>query len=360
MTHRILVVDDSTTIQKVVKIAFAKYDAEVVTCGSLVEAMSEMNRVRPSVVLADANLPGVQTPEDFLSLARGVPMILLVGSYEVIDEEGFKVKGLTRIVRKPFESRDIVGLVEQIVGQPLRDKTSTTGTTPTQAIPPHHEPLLPPPPLGDPALVRKTVKATPPIPPSLHDFPEEFDEAPSSTHSGEEPLLPPPIYDSIPLEPRRRGEKAFSEMTGPMDLDQEEFDSPDRSDPGIFIAPRGKESYEETPLGTGYGDFPLPFETAAPVKLNTAPNRNIPPPPPPSRMEQMMSHEPQEVSVDLGLDIDHLKKQVEDIVGKELGPLVREAVERYCAKNFTELAREIILREIRRLTDERARHLVDN
>ena len=43
----------------------------------------------------------------------------------------------------------------------------------------------------------------------------------------------------------------------------------------------------------------------------------------------------------------------------DLARLVREAVEEYCNRHFAELARSIITTELRRLADDRARHLVD-
>jgi hypothetical protein len=43
----------------------------------------------------------------------------------------------------------------------------------------------------------------------------------------------------------------------------------------------------------------------------------------------------------------------------QLPALVREAVEAYCERHFKSLAREVIAAELRRLADDKARHLVD-
>jgi hypothetical protein len=45
---------------------------------------------------------------------------------------------------------------------------------------------------------------------------------------------------------------------------------------------------------------------------------------------------------------------------RDLPELVRRVVEDYCDRHFKSLAREFIASELRRLADEKARHLVDN
>ena len=44
----------------------------------------------------------------------------------------------------------------------------------------------------------------------------------------------------------------------------------------------------------------------------------------------------------------------------QLPTWVRQAVEDYCERHFKSLAREVLTSELRRLADEKARHLVDN
>lgn len=51
---------------------------------------------------------------------------------------------------------------------------------------------------------------------------------------------------------------------------------------------------------------------------------------------------------------------LESTVSKLLPALVREMLEDYCERHFKSLARDVIATELRRLADEKARHLVDN
>ena len=50
---------------------------------------------------------------------------------------------------------------------------------------------------------------------------------------------------------------------------------------------------------------------------------------------------------------------LEDLT-RDLPELVRKIVQDYCERHFRSLAREFIASELRRLADEKARHIVDN
>jgi hypothetical protein len=58
--------------------------------------------------------------------------------------------------------------------------------------------------------------------------------------------------------------------------------------------------------------------------------------------------------------LEKIAKMVEESVDDQLPPLVRKAIEDYCERHFNTLAREVITNELRRLAEEKARHLVDN
>ena len=97
MDRRILVADDSSTIQKVIKIAFSKYPVEIVEAGSYIEALSAVGKQAPDMLIIDASLPGAHGPDDFAKLkssSQDAPLLLLVGTYEKVDEDSFKAVGL--------------------------------------------------------------------------------------------------------------------------------------------------------------------------------------------------------------------------------------------------------------------------
>ena len=58
MTRRILLADDSVTIQKVIELTFMDEDYEVVAVSNGDEAVASLDSARPDVVIADVHMPG--------------------------------------------------------------------------------------------------------------------------------------------------------------------------------------------------------------------------------------------------------------------------------------------------------------
>ena len=59
MTSRLLVVDDSITIQKIVSMAFKNEGVEVERIGNGQEAFDRISEFNPDIVLADVDMPGL-------------------------------------------------------------------------------------------------------------------------------------------------------------------------------------------------------------------------------------------------------------------------------------------------------------
>ena len=59
MKLRILVADDSITIQKIVAMAFENQGAEVEGIGNGQEAFDKIHDFKPDIILADVDMPGL-------------------------------------------------------------------------------------------------------------------------------------------------------------------------------------------------------------------------------------------------------------------------------------------------------------
>jgi CheY-like chemotaxis protein len=59
MAFRLLVADNSVTIQKIVSIAFENEDVEVEGVGDGQEAFDRIAKFNPDIVLADVDMPGL-------------------------------------------------------------------------------------------------------------------------------------------------------------------------------------------------------------------------------------------------------------------------------------------------------------
>jgi len=120
MSIKILLADDSITIQKVVGIIFGgeEYSLTVVDNGkAAVEKARELN---PDVLLIDALMPGMSGYE-VCEAVRATPSIstkpilLLTGSFEPFDETKAKNCGADDFLAKPFESQQIVAKVRALI-----------------------------------------------------------------------------------------------------------------------------------------------------------------------------------------------------------------------------------------------------
>ncbi len=120
MTVRILVADDSITIQKIVAMAFENEDAEVEGIGDGQEAFDKVPNFQPDIVLADVDMPGLdgfelcQKIKESPELAN-IKVLLLASDFEDFDEVRFKKCQAENHISKPFKSDDIVQMVTRVM-----------------------------------------------------------------------------------------------------------------------------------------------------------------------------------------------------------------------------------------------------
>ena len=123
MSHTLLLADDSTTIQRVVELTFANEDIDVVTVGDGAQAIEVIQRDAPDIVLADVSMPGKDGYE-VASFIRSdpararIPVVLLTGAFEPLDESRCDAIGRHEVIVKPFEPREMIGKVRELLGRP--------------------------------------------------------------------------------------------------------------------------------------------------------------------------------------------------------------------------------------------------
>jgi len=139
LKRRLLLADDSITIQKVVNLTFADEGIEVISVGDGDAAMEKINEFAPNLVLADVNMPGLsgyQICEKLKSNAatKSIPVILLVGSFEPFDEaEAYRV-GADDYLTKPFQSiRQLVSKVSDLLESSSGAETQAAGNAGSRA-----------------------------------------------------------------------------------------------------------------------------------------------------------------------------------------------------------------------------------
>jgi CheY-like chemotaxis protein len=118
MGKRILLADDSVTIQKVVELTFLDEDFEVVAVSNGDEAVARLEEVRPELVIADVHMPGAngyEVCERVKQWRPGTPVVLLVGTFEPFDEGRARAAGADYHLKKPFDSQELLHQVEVLL-----------------------------------------------------------------------------------------------------------------------------------------------------------------------------------------------------------------------------------------------------
>jgi CheY-like chemotaxis protein len=119
MSRRILLADDSVTIQKVIELTFMDDDYEVRAVGNGDEALAMLTALTVDFVIADVHMPGASGYEvcrRSKQLRPEVPVLLLVGTFEPFDEAQARESGADSYLKKPFDSQELLGRVHELLG----------------------------------------------------------------------------------------------------------------------------------------------------------------------------------------------------------------------------------------------------
>jgi CheY-like chemotaxis protein len=116
MARKLLLADDSITIQKVVELILAEEGFEIKATSNGEEALAAISSFNPDIILADIEMPkinGYQLCEHIKQdpSISGIPVILLAGAFEPIDEELARRVNADDFIVKPFESQDLISKI---------------------------------------------------------------------------------------------------------------------------------------------------------------------------------------------------------------------------------------------------------
>lgn len=230
--RKLLLADDSITIQKVVDLTFSDEGVQVLCVDNGRDAIDALEKFNPDIVLADVFMPEVSGYEvcEYIktnSKLKQIPVMLLVGSFEPFDEEEARRVGANEILTKPFQS--IRGLLEK-VGLMTSSRPSEE-QIPTAELP-HAEPA--PEPEAEKlstAELEITTADTQPLPPELQHVIEDSSTA-VELKSAEGPLAKTqPSFDAsgdelLELGDVRGGSALDDDFVLDLDLDETPEPSP--------------------------------------------------------------------------------------------------------------------------------------
>ncbi len=114
MKHKILIADDSLTIQKVIKITLASEPFELFECTDAKDLESNLNENKPSIVLLDFNLSedktGYDLSRDIKKINPNAKILMLFGTFDTVDEGLLEESGVNHKIVKPFDGTKFINL----------------------------------------------------------------------------------------------------------------------------------------------------------------------------------------------------------------------------------------------------------
>jgi len=118
MSAKILVADDSVTIQTAVQLTLSRENVELIPARSGEEAVRRAKEVTPDLMLIDTGLPDVSGYEVCRILKadpaiRDVPIIMLTGASEAGTASQIQAVAASDFIVKPFESQTLITKVRQ-------------------------------------------------------------------------------------------------------------------------------------------------------------------------------------------------------------------------------------------------------
>jgi CheY-like chemotaxis protein len=154
MPKKILLADDSLTIQKVVELTFSDSDFELVCVSNGQRALEKLREERPDLILADVVMPeknGYEVCEAIKGnpATAKIPVVLLSGTFEPFDRDRAERIGADAIVSKPFDSQQLLAQVEALLAKSAEAAASRSPSIATTVSVPMAslempEPALPP------------------------------------------------------------------------------------------------------------------------------------------------------------------------------------------------------------------------
>jgi CheY-like chemotaxis protein len=120
MPYTLLLADDSVTIQRVIELTFADEDVRVIAVGDGKQAIERIEADRPDIVLADVGMPERDGYEVAAFVKNTphlshIPVLLLTGAFEPVDENRASEVGCDGVLAKPFEPHMVITRVKELL-----------------------------------------------------------------------------------------------------------------------------------------------------------------------------------------------------------------------------------------------------
>ncbi len=360
MPHKLLLADDSVTIQRVIELTFADEDIHVIAVGDGKQAIERIQSDRPDIVLADIGMPE-RDGYEVAAFVKGhpdlahVPVLLLTGAFEPIDEGRARAAGCDGVLVKPFEPQMVINRVKDLLAgkHPAGLWAAATLSQPAQRAKPAPPPPAPP---------DFDLRTAPPPPPgqaaggSLEEYFDRLDAAfaeldsPGAAPAGAGPSpvpMPPPGRTSADT----RAPDAGDALGGwDPDLTGDPTRPAPSSEPVSDLGPP-RAGAPPQPVAVPKPAVPSKAQPAAPASAPTAAAVSEPPPPPaPLSLPEAFAAL---LSAEQGQPIAPAAVRPEDIPDATIEEIVRRVIDRMgtaaVKQTVLDVAERLVREEIARI-----------
>ena len=137
MSDTLLLADDNATMQRVVELTFAEQGLKVVSVSDGEQAIDYITRQRPALALVSATLHKVNG-FDVARYVRDhvdgrVPVLLVAGAFDNLDEAQVRAAGASGVLVKPFEPSVVIKRVKELLGMKSDPAQVSTASEPATA-----------------------------------------------------------------------------------------------------------------------------------------------------------------------------------------------------------------------------------
>lgn len=397
---KLLVADDSLTIQKVIRLALSNEGYEILAVSNGSDTLQQISLSHPDVVLIDIKLPG-KSAFEVKKWANSQPdlastrFILLSSAFEAIDEQQLSTLGFQGRLTKPFDPAHLRSVLTQVLGRTASEPKSPPPRFPAPPPslqrppsappppPPGRKPMLTPPPVAAPAApVREPVREPlqkPVHEPALPEFlstplPAEessveitgsIELGPPSWEAPAEPQVAEQVMDPLwaePEAPARRPDADIRELTestirmsGLDDFDWSMNEQARKEEP--LLPPPGKGLSD---FGDSTFRFDAPLDPPSPGRAEELPPLPTFDPPPAPDSPAYSYHSAPETVAPFSFEAQSTPEpqtlaepqwdasRVEELVQQQ----VQAALEKMTRQLLPEIAERIIRQEIRRMLSD--------
>jgi CheY-like chemotaxis protein len=285
--YSVLVADDNSNIQKMVSLALKDEGIDVVAVGNGEAAVRRLAEAVPDLILADIFMPvrnGYEVCEYVKRDERfqHIPVILLIGAFDPLDDEEVRRVRADGVLKKPFVPPDpLIALVKSTL----------------ERLPPRKPELAPAP--AEPPAPSPTALEPPPLAPEPvpEEEPEEF-PAPAFSMGEDRPLAFGSLLDAPPEAPEppepvvapRQNDEPFQarsipdddvaasqlESVGYFSLDTPAAAEPAAEESHSYQEPASDPAPAPDPFPGPFSEFDWSPPAAPPEDLPAAPAQEMP------------------------------------------------------------------------------------